>query len=123
MLTLIGTLVLSVANATYVQWIRCPDGNGGTQDFDNLWPRATRASLVLSTDSSESGQSGARLEFGVLDDYVGNATCAELLNGGPPNMIVTIDALKLSETYVVSPSNWTCLSEEDRPAWEPWDLM
>ncbi|KAH6847691.1 hypothetical protein B0I37DRAFT_326090 [Chaetomium sp. MPI-CAGE-AT-0009] len=112
---LISTVLPSAADAAYVQWIRCPDGNGGTQGFEDLWPTSTRARLLPDHDSVGA----SILEFSVRADYAGQATtCAQLLQGDPPDMTISLDALSLSETYVVRPSNWTCLSFRDRPAVE-----
>jgi hypothetical protein len=116
-LTLISTLT-PFANAAYVQWIRCPDGNGGAQGFGSVWPTTNRARLLHSDDSRVSGQSGPRMEFGVTADYMGEVTCAELLKNGPSDITINLDALNLSKTYVVRPSNWTCVPYRDRPAWE-----
>ncbi|KAL2132600.1 hypothetical protein VTI74DRAFT_3590 [Chaetomium olivicolor] len=115
-LALIGTLIPSVTNAAYVQWIPCADASGGAQGSENLWPTSNRARLLPSYGSS--GQGGARLELDVHADYVNEATCAELWEDGPPDMTITLDALDLSKTYFVRPSNWTCLQYTDRPAWE-----
>lgn len=114
-LALIATLIPST-NAAYVQWIRCPDGRGGTQGFDDLWPTSNRARVI--PDNVSSGQHVARTEFGVSADYMGKATCAELLEKGPANITIRIEAMNLSKTYAVRPSSWTCLPYQDRPAWE-----
>ncbi|KAH6623363.1 hypothetical protein F5144DRAFT_595546 [Chaetomium tenue] len=116
LLALTSTVFPAAADAAYVQWIRCPDGNGGTQGFKDLWPTSTRARLIPDRDSV--AESGPRLELDIRADYAGEATCAELLQGGPPDVTIKLDALSSSETYVVRPMNWTCLSFWDRPAVE-----
>jgi hypothetical protein len=115
-LALISTVLPTAANAAYVQWIRCPDGSGGTQGFEDLWPTSTRARLF--PDHDPVGNFGSTLEFDIRADYAGKATCAELLQGGPPDVTIKVDALSLSDTYVVRPINWTCLSFWDRPVVE-----
>jgi hypothetical protein len=115
--TFISTLI-PFANAAYVQWIRCPDGNGGAQGFGSVWPTTNRVRLLPSNDSQAAVQSGARMEFSVTADYMGNATCAELLKNRPSDVTIKLDALDLSNTYVGPLSNWTCLPYRDRPAWE-----
>ncbi|KAK3293021.1 uncharacterized protein B0H64DRAFT_363325 [Chaetomium fimeti] len=117
-LALIGTILPAATQAAHVQWIRCPDGSGGTQGFDDLWPTSTTARLLPDQDSA--GASG--FEFNVRADYAGEATCAELLQGDPPDMTISFDALTLSETYVVPPLNWTCVPFWDRPAVEQQHL-
>ncbi|KAK4239311.1 hypothetical protein C8A03DRAFT_32651 [Achaetomium macrosporum] len=92
-IALTGTLIPSVTDAAYVQWIPCVDGNGGAQlqqGFKNLWPTSNRARLLPGNDSS--GQSGDLLELNVRADYLGEATCAELLDDGPSDMTITLDA-------------------------------
>jgi hypothetical protein len=116
-LILIATLI-PCANAAYVQWIRCPDGNGDAQGFRNVWPTSNRVRLFPSNDSQASGQGETRMEFGVSADYMGKATCIELLNNGPSDVTIKLDALDVSKMYVVRPSNWTCLPYRDRPVWE-----
>lgn len=115
-LTLIIALITSGANAAYVQSIRCPDGSGGTRGFEDVWPTSTWARLLRPNDSSSPGQGGARLELDVRADYMGKATCEELLGDGPSEMTIALDALDLAGTYVVRPSNWTCLPYRDMPA-------
>jgi hypothetical protein len=58
------------------------------------------------------------MEFSATADYIGEATCAELRKNGASDITIKIDALDLSKTYVVRPSNWTCVPYRDRPAWE-----
>lgn len=116
LLAIISTVFPAAADAAYVQWIRCPDGNGGTQGFKDLWPTSTTARLI--SDRDPVAQSGPKLEFDIRADYAGEATCTKLLQGGPPDVTIKLDALSLSETYVVRPMNWTCLSFWDRPAVE-----
>lgn len=115
-LALIGLLIPSMAEAAYVQWIRCPDGRGGSHKFESLWPTSGRVRLLSSNNSI--AQDGVTLEFDIRADYTGNATCAELLKDSPSDVALRLEALHLSETYLVRPSNWTCLSFEERPAWE-----
>lgn len=115
-LALISTVLPTGADAAYVQWIRCPDGSGGTQGFKDLWPTSTRARLLSDQDSV--GQVNPILEYDIRANYEGEATCVEILQGGPPDVTIKLDALTLSETYVVRPLNWTCLSFWDRPAVE-----
>jgi hypothetical protein len=116
-LTLIGSLVQFGAHAAYVQWVRCPDGRGGTRGFEDLWPTSSRARL-LPANGSFVQNGGARLEFDIKADYVGDATCIELLEGGPSDVNIRLEALDRSETYTVRPSNWSCLSYSERPALE-----
>jgi hypothetical protein len=110
------SLLIPTAEAAYVQWIRCPDGRGGRYGFKSLWPTSSRVRLLSSNNSA--AQDGVRLEFDILADYTGSATCAELLKDGPSDVALRLEALDLSETYTVRPSNWTCLSFEERPAWK-----
>jgi hypothetical protein len=84
--------------------------------LEHLWPTSSRARLLPFDDPSP--QTGARLELDIRADYKGKATCAALLAEGPPDVTIMLDGLDLSKTYVVRPSNWTCLSYTDRPAWE-----
>jgi hypothetical protein len=120
-IAVLGTLMPTITHAAYVQWIPCLDGrSGGRQGFGDLQPTSNRARLLLPAHdgSGHSGQSGAQLELNVLADYLGEATCTELLEEGVSDMMITLDALHLSETYSVRPSNWTCVQYADRPAWE-----
>jgi hypothetical protein len=116
-LALIGSLVRPGADAAYVQYVPCPDGRGGTRGYEDLWPASSRARLLHANDSSVES-AGVRLEFDIRADYMGDVSCVELLEGGPSDINIRLDSLDRSETYVVRPSNWTCLSFTDRPVLE-----
>ncbi|KAK3309388.1 uncharacterized protein B0T15DRAFT_481109 [Chaetomium strumarium] len=118
----ISTLVPSIANAAYVQWVPCLDGSGRAQGFGNLQPASNRARLFPAAYDIAAGQSGARLELDVRADYLGEATCAELLDEGASDVMIALNALHVSETHTVRPSNWTCVEYADRPAWEQREL-
>ncbi|KAK4040821.1 hypothetical protein C8A01DRAFT_15361 [Parachaetomium inaequale] len=115
-LAFIAALIPPAADAAYVQSIPCSGGRGAKQALEHLWPTSSRARVLPSDDSSP--QSDARLELEIHADYKGKATCAELLADGPPYVTIMLDGLDLSKTSTVRPSNWTCLSYTDRPAWE-----